>query len=80
MKKSERYSLTKAYFKIHQMTKELLIDQLFDRLDDWRNLPAYQLERRSDIFFSLYLKDIIQSNYQQKVEHIIPEFPVKGVI
>ncbi|NDP20943.1 MAG: hypothetical protein GZ091_07680 [Paludibacter sp.] len=62
------------------MTKELLIDQLFDRLDDWRNLPAYQLERRSDIFFSLYLKDIIQSYYQQKVEHIIPEFPVKGVI
>jgi hypothetical protein len=24
---------------------------LFDRLDAWRHVPAYQLERRADIFF-----------------------------
>jgi len=41
------------------MTTETLIDELFDKLDEWRSLPAYQLERRADIFFAIYLKDII---------------------
>lgn len=27
------------------------ITQLFDRMDDWRHFPNYQLERRADIFF-----------------------------
>ena len=35
------------------------LEELFARLDDWRHLPAYQLERRADIFFSLYLPDVL---------------------
>lgn len=59
------------------MTTIQLIDKLFTRLDYWRNLPAYQLERRADIFFSLYLNDIIKSKYKHDIEFIIPEFPVR---
>jgi hypothetical protein len=33
---------------------------LFDRLDAWRHCPAYQLERRADILFSLYLREVVE--------------------
>lgn len=33
------------------------IDTLFDRMDAWRHFPNYQLERRADIFFALYLPE-----------------------
>jgi len=53
------------------------INHLFDRLDEWRHLPAYQLERRADIFFSLYLDDLLRSRYSVEIESILPEFPVR---
>jgi len=31
------------------------LQTIFRHLDCWRHLPAYQLERRADIFFSAYL-------------------------
>ena len=34
---------------------------LFDRMDAWRHLPDYQLERRADLFFSLYLAEALQA-------------------
>ena len=40
------------------MGQEGLVDPIAavsDRMDAWRHLPKYQLERRSDLFFSLYL-------------------------
>jgi len=52
------------------------INQLFNLLDNWRLLPAYQLERRADIFFALYLEHIIQDILKLKVLKIIPEFPM----
>jgi hypothetical protein len=52
------------------------INQLFDLLDKWRYFPNYQLERRVDIFFALYLKDILWHKYQFNADAIIPEFPV----
>ncbi len=57
---------------------EFLIDKLFSHMDDWRNLPAYQLERRADIFFSIYLEEIIKSKYGQTIKPVIPEFPVRA--
>jgi hypothetical protein len=39
-----------------------MISKLFHLLDNWRNLPSYQLERRADIFFALYLDKIIKSD------------------
>jgi hypothetical protein len=38
-----------------------LIETLFDRMDGWRHLPNYQLERRADLFFSLYLPTAVEA-------------------
>lgn len=55
-----------------------LISQLFDRMDAWRHLPNYQLERRADLFFSLYLPSVLESKFGVPVSPIvIPEFPVR---
>lgn len=53
------------------------INQLFDRLDDWRNLPAYQLERRADIFFAIYLQEIVGARFGWQIQDILPEFPIR---
>ena len=59
------------------MTTEQLIDRIFDQLDDWRHLPAYQLERRADIFFAIYLQVIIKKKFSEDIDFIVPEFPVR---
>lgn len=54
------------------------IDQIFDLLDKWRLFPAYQLERRADIFFALFLPQIMERHLGgQPILKIIPEFPVR---
>ncbi|MHA2163020.1 MAG: hypothetical protein ACXABF_11405 [Candidatus Thorarchaeota archaeon] len=54
-----------------------IISEIFDRMDKWRNLPKYGLERRADIFFGVYLKTALEAKYKTKIkEEIIPEFPV----
>lgn len=53
------------------------IDQVFSLLDKWRNFPGYQLERRADIFFALYLKEILDYKFDYAADLIIPEFPVR---
>lgn len=53
------------------------VDQLFTQLDNWRYLPAYALERRVDIYFSLYLKEIFQNKYHKHLDVIIQEFPLR---
>ena len=61
------------------MTSELdPIDRLFDRLNAWRHLPAYQLERRADIFFAVYLQEALESVLGTRLsDTIIPELPIK---
>jgi len=59
------------------LNSKVLIDRLFSLLDDWRNLPAYQLERRADIFFAIYLDKIIKSKFGDNIDFIVPEFPVR---
>lgn len=53
------------------------IDQLFSTLDVWRHLPAYQLERRADIFFAIYLPDLMQSRFGITIKNVLPEFPIR---
>ena len=54
------------------------IDTLFDRMDAWRHLPSYQLERRADLFFSLYLPEVLEAKLGFPVQtQIVPEFPVR---
>lgn len=58
------------------MEKEL-VNKIFDTLDKWRNFPAYQLERRADIFFAIYLSDILYKATEVKIDLILPEFPIR---
>lgn len=61
------------------MTNEhYLINEVFDRLDEWRNFPAFLLQRRTDILFGIYLPCIIEKKFGIKPDHIIPEFPVSA--
>ncbi len=56
-----------------------MLDTIFNNLTRWRNLPKYQLERRADIFFSLYLKGLLEEYIapaSSLAECIIPEFPL----
>jgi hypothetical protein len=55
-----------------------LIHRLFDRMDAWRHLPSYQLERRADLFFSLYLPQVLEANLGFPVRStLVPELPVR---
>ncbi|MBT0652342.1 hypothetical protein [Geomobilimonas luticola] len=52
------------------------IESMLKNLDKWRHLPKYQLERRADIFFGLFIRDIISCRFGHPThEIIIPEFP-----
>lgn len=53
------------------------IDELFTRLDTWRHLPNYQLERRADIFFAAYLPQVLERYIGPMNGHIVPELPLK---
>jgi len=51
---------------------------IFGRLDAWRHLPAYQLERRADIFFAIYLREVVSAFTGVALsDTIIPELPLK---
>jgi hypothetical protein len=52
---------------------------IFANLDRWRHLPNYQLERRTDIFFSIYLKELIEEHEGHPLmDTVIPELPIKA--
>lgn len=54
------------------------INAIFNQLDVWRHFPSYQLERRADLYFSLYLAEVLESKIGKKIrKEIIPEFPVR---
>jgi len=54
------------------------LQTIFRHLDRWRHPPEYQLERRADIFFSAYLKGVVEEFTGTELEEqIIPELPVK---
>ncbi|MCO4755472.1 MAG: hypothetical protein KC478_13405 [Bacteriovoracaceae bacterium] len=57
---------------------------VFSNLEKWKDFPDYQFERRIDIFFSIYLVDILQEYLKSKgvselvTDIVIPEFPLKN--
>ncbi len=53
------------------------IRDVFETLDQWRHLPAYQLERRADIFFAMYLPKYLEEHYGVELMPLIPEFPLR---
>ena len=76
-----RYWPGYTFHRLHQHAlyaeKMNRINDIFDNLDDWRHLPAYQLERRADVFFSLYLPELLEARYGFEIEGLVPEFPLR---
>ena len=56
------------------------IERVFELLDRWRHLPTYQLERRADIFFALFLPEVLEKHFGTGNLCLIPEFPIKKSI
>jgi hypothetical protein len=54
------------------------IDTVFDLMDTWRHFPSYQLERRADIYFALYLPEVLETKLGVPIHPgLVPEFPVR---
>lgn len=54
------------------------IEKIFELLTKWYEYPKYQLERRLDIFFSIYLPEILkEKGIYFELKDIFPEFPLK---
>ena len=65
------------YQKVASMTGPT-IDRVFDTLEEWRRLPSYQLERRADIFFAMFLTDALEKHIKTELERfVIPELPLR---
>lgn len=61
------------------MSEKSEIERVFCLMDRWRHLPAYQLERRADIFFALFLPKVLEKHFGTRMNPIlIPEFPIKN--
>ncbi len=53
------------------------INDIFEKLTEYANYPDYQLERRLDIFFLIYLKEILTiKGIDISDTFIFPEFPL----
>ena len=52
------------------------ITELLRLLDEWRHLPAYQLERRVDIFFGVLLPEFFNKKFGVSNARVVPEFPL----
>ena len=56
---------------------EISLEGVLCLLDRWRHLPAYQLERRADILFALFLPEVLEKRFGISNLCLIPEFPIK---
>lgn len=54
------------------------IEEVFNLMDSWRHLPSYQLERRADLFFALYIPQALEDRLGFAIRSkLIPEFPAR---
>ena len=56
---------------------EVSLERVLCLLDRWRHLPDYQLERRADILFALFLPRVLEKRFGISNLRLIPEFPIK---
>jgi len=53
-------------------------ETIFNLMDSWRRLPSYQLERRADLFFALYIPQALEEKLGFPIRpQLIPEFPAR---
>jgi len=55
---------------------KLWFSELFKLLENNKNYPKYQFERRADIFINHFLKDILKEKFCDDFNVIVPEFPL----
>jgi hypothetical protein len=55
------------------------LEKLCERLVMNKDFPYYQAERRIDIFVNLFLEEIYKAKFNETIEFIAPEFPLKKV-
>lgn len=56
----------------------MFIEQVFSLLKGNKELPYYQAERRMDIFFNIFLGEILNHFLHKKnIVYVSPEFPLK---
>ena len=53
-----------------------LLRTFFAKLDEWRHMPAYQLERHVDVFVGLFLPELIEKKFHESGGVVVPEFPL----
>lgn len=53
------------------------VKDVFDQLDEWSRYPNYQLERRADIYFAVYLRAVLNRHVCATMDVVVPELPVK---
>ncbi len=54
------------------------IERVFELLDKWRHLPTYRLEPRADIFFALFLPEVLGVRFDMKINPLlVPNFRSK---
>lgn len=57
------------------------VTDLFDRMDAWRHLPGWQLERRADLFFSLTLRPVLETVLDRPLHPVlVPELPLRTTV
>jgi hypothetical protein len=49
----------------------------FEMMIDWKKLPAYKAEPRIDSLIGYFLQDILEEYFEEKIETIIPELPIR---
>lgn len=58
---------------------EISLERVLALLGRWRHLPAYQLERRADVLFAMFLPKVLGEQFKIDVNPLlIPEFPIKN--
>jgi len=50
---------------------------MLDLLRDNKRFPYYAAERRIDIFINMFLEQLLTAYYNEKVNFVVPEFPLK---
>ena len=58
-------------------SREVTLESILRLLDRWRHLPAYQLERRVDVLFAMFLPRVLEERFGISNLRLIPEFPIK---
>lgn len=58
-------------------SREISLESVLRLLDRWRHLPAYQLERRADVLFAMFLPEVLEKRFRAANLCLIPEFPIK---